>query len=113
MVDFLLFASSIERLSGGVYLSVGSSVMSPMVFEKSLSMARNARRREGLRLDDFLIAVNDLARPTWDWSGGEPPKDDPAYYIRFCKSFSRMGGRLLYVGRDNRVFLQNLYARLR
>lgn len=111
--DFLLFASSIERLEGGVYLSVGSSVMSPMVFEKSLSMARNVRRQAGRSLDDFLIAVNDLARPSWDWSRGEPPKDDPAYYVRFLKSFSRMGGRLVYVGTDNRIFLRNLYARLR
>ena len=28
---------------------------------------------------------------------GEPPKDNPAYYLRFCKSFSRMGGRMNYV----------------
>lgn len=113
VTDFLAFASSVERLQGGVYVSVGSSVMSPMVFEKALSMARNVRRQAGLALDDFLIAVNDLATPTWDWSRGEPPKEDPAYYVRFCKSFSRMGGRFVYVGADNRVFLRNLYARLR
>jgi len=28
----------------------------------------------------------------WDWTQGEPPKDNPAYYLRFCKSFARMGG---------------------
>ena len=27
----------------------------------------------------------------WDWSEGEPPKTNPAYYLRFCKSFARMG----------------------
>ena len=113
MTDFLIFASSIERLEGGVYLSVGSSVMSPMIFEKSLSMSRNVLRQDGRKLDDFTIVVNDLAEVTWDWSRGEPPIEDPAYYVRFCKSFSRMGGRFEYVGLDNRVFLLNLYERLK
>ena len=40
--DFLSFVDSVSRLEGGVYLSVGSAVMSPMIFEKALSMARNA-----------------------------------------------------------------------
>lgn len=113
MTDFLIFAASIERLEGGVYLSVGSSVMSPMIFEKSLSMSRNVLFESGRKLDDFTIVVNDLAEVTWDWSRGEPPADNPAYYVRFCKSFSRMGGRFEYVGLDNRVFLLNLYERLR
>jgi hypothetical protein len=113
MVDFLRYAQTVRRLSSGVYLSVGSSVMSPMIFEKSVSMARNLGLQEGWVLDDFTIAVNDLATVDWDWSGGEPPVDHPAYYVRFMKSFWRMGGRLVYVGLDNRVFLTHLYQRLR
>jgi hypothetical protein len=113
MADFLAFAAAIRDLQGGVYLSVGSSIMSPMIFEKSLSMARNVLGQGGRKLDDFDIIVNDLSASTWDWARGEPPPADPAYYVRFCKSFSRMGGRLEYVGVDNRVFLHNLYARLR
>lgn len=113
MTDFLTFASSIERLEGGVYLSVGSSVMSPMIFEKSISMSRNVLKQRGGRLESFRIVANDLAPTTWDWSRGEPPADNPAYYVRFCKSFSRMGGRFDYVGLDNRIFLLNLYDRLR
>ena len=113
MTDFLRYASVIAELEGGVYLSVGSSVMSPMIFEKSLSMARNVRLQQGGKLDEFLIVVNDLADVPWDWSKGEPPVENPAYYVRFCKSFSRMGGRMQYIGLDNRIFLQNLYARLR
>ena len=112
MTDFLLYADTISSIEGGVYLSVGSAGMSPMIFEKSLSMARNLVHREGGVLDDFLIVVNDLAESSWDWSKGEPPMDDPAYYVRFCKSFSRMGGELLYAGMDNRAFLLNLYQRL-
>lgn len=112
MTDFLIYADTISRLEGGVYLSVGSSVMSPMIFEKSISMARNLAHRQGGTLEDFLIVVNDLAESTWDWSKGEPPVDNPAYYVRFCKSFSRMGGEFHYAGIDNRVFLLNLYQRL-
>jgi hypothetical protein len=39
---------------------------------------------------------------------GEPPKDHPAYYLRFMKSFSRMGGTMQYVQCDNVLFLHNL-----
>jgi hypothetical protein len=111
--DFLSFADSVSRLEGGAYLSVGSAVMSPMIFEKALSMARNAARREGRKIEDFAIHVVDLARSTWDWtSGAEPAQDDPAYYLRFCKTFSRMGGRMSYASADNRSWLVALLAEL-
>ena len=111
--DFLSFADSVSRLEGGAYLSVGSAVMSPMIFEKALSMARNAARREGRKIEDFAIHVVDLARSTWDWaSGAEPAQDDPAYYLRFCKTFSRMGGRMSYASADNRSWLAALLAEL-
>jgi hypothetical protein len=63
-------------------------------------------------LTAFTIAVNDLADVRWDWTGGEPPADHPAYYVRFMKTFSRMGGRLDYIGMDNREFLLGLYHAL-
>jgi hypothetical protein len=112
-LDFLSFAYSVSRIEGGVYLSVGSAVMSPMIFEKSLSMARNAARHDGGRIEDFSMHVVDLARSTWDWaSGTEPAQDDPAYYLRFCKTFSRMGGRMSYASADNRSWLVALLAEL-
>ena len=48
----------------------------------------------------------------WDWRQGEPPKTEPAYYLRFCKSFSRMGGRMQYVQSDNATFVQHLHRML-
>jgi len=48
----------------------------------------------------------------WDWSQGEPPKSNPAYYLRFCKSFARMGGTMNYLGADNVLFLHNLLVQL-
>lgn len=110
--DFLTFAESISRLDGGVYLSIGSAVMSPMIFEKSLSMSQNLAIQQGRHMDDHYILVSDLAESTWDWSQGEPPEDDPAYYLRYNKSFSRMGGTMRYLQADNRDLLLNLVHQL-
>ncbi len=109
LTDFLVFAEGVSRLDGGVYLSVGSAVMSPMIFEKSLSMARNIALQEGRTIDRHYMLVVDLAESTWDWQkDGEPPVTDPAYYLRYCKTFSRMGGTMRYLQADNRDFLLSL-----
>ena len=108
MIDFQVFAEGVSRIDGGVFLSVGSSIMAPQVFEKSVSIANNLRRQDGLGPVRPFIAVNDLTEEDWDWNAGEPPMDDPAYYNRMGKSFSRMGGELIYVGADNRLFIPHL-----
>ncbi len=111
--DFLSFAFSVSNIDKGVYLSVGSAVMSPMIFEKSLSMARNILKRENKQIKDHYMLVVDLAKESWDWAKqGEPPVDDPAYYMRYCKTFSRMGGEMHYLSADNRDFLLALYQTL-
>ncbi len=112
-IDFRVFTRGVVNLDGGVFLSIGSAVMAPQVFEKALSLANNLRIQEPRRVVRPFIAVNDLTPVTWDWSTGEPPKDNPAYYLRFCKSFSRMGGEMIYVDGDNRTFLHNLYRILK
>jgi len=107
--DFLAYAAQVAQIEGGVYLSVGSAVMSPMIFEKSFSMAQNvALQKTGQPIRDLLIVTVDLAEAGWDWSRGEPPETDPAYYQRFNKSFNRMGGTLRYLSMDNRDFLLHL-----
>lgn len=108
--DFLCFAEAVRGLSHGVYLSVGSAIMSPMVFEKALSMAQNVALSTGKGISGHSICVNDIAESRWDWRQGEPPEEDPAYYLRYCKSFSRMGGEMDYVCLDNRAFLGRLLA---
>lgn len=112
--DFRLFSGSVANLDGGVVLNIGTAIMGPQVFEKSLSCVNNLRLGEGKKvLDDHSIYVVDLQDGgTWDWSQGEPPMDNPAYYLRFCKSYSRMGGRMQYVQCDNVTFLHNLFHRL-
>jgi len=112
--DFLSFAHSVGGLSGGVYLSVGSAVMSPMIFEKSLSMVQNLALQTGSAISGHMIYVVDLAEAPWDWENdGEPPSDHPAYYLRFLKTFHRMGGSTAYLSLDNRVFLLRLVDLLR
>ncbi|MBQ6157866.1 MAG: hypothetical protein IJJ20_02515 [Thermoguttaceae bacterium] len=112
--DFLAFVASVANLKGGIYLSVGSAVMSPMIFEKALSMARNVAIQRGRTIDDFDIHVLDLAPSRWDWNcAGEPPVDNPAYYLRFCKTFSRMGGRMTYTSADNASWIPALLEELR
>lgn len=110
--DFLIWTEQISQLEGGVFLCVGSAVMGPMIFEKSIAMARNVALQENRPLENYQIVVNDIQPGTWDWNQGEPPKDHPAYYLRFCKSFSRMGGEFHYLELDNRAFIQHLHHRL-
>jgi len=107
-IDFSVFAASVAQLDGGVFLSVGSAVMAPQVFEKAMSVCNNLRRQQGSAPLQPFIAVNDLVDVEWDWGRGEPPPDHAAYYMRFCKSFSRMGGEMTYVRADNRVFIHHL-----
>jgi hypothetical protein len=112
--DFRLFAGAVEGLDNGVLLSVGSAIMAPQVFEKSLSCVHNLRFQDGRPpVSGHSIYVVDLQDGGgWDWAQGEPPKTNPAYYLRFCKSFSRMGGDMRYVQSDNLAFIHHLWSHL-
>ena len=111
--DFLCFANAVNNLDEGVYMSIGSAVMSPMIFEKSLSMSQNLHIQQKKHMDNHYMLIVDLAKSSWDWQkNGEPPQSDPAYYLRYLKSFSRMGGVMQYLSADNRDFLLALYQRL-
>ena len=111
--DFLSFAHSVSGLDAGVYMSVGSAVMSPMIFEKSMAMAQNVALQEGTPIDDHFMLVVDLQESNWNWALGEPPEDHPEYYLRFNKTFRRMGGNMRYLCADNRDFLLALLQQLR
>jgi hypothetical protein len=97
-----------------VVLSVGSAIMGPQVFEKSLSCVNNLRLQAGRPIiRGHAIYVVDLQDGGhWDWTQGEPPKDNPAYYLRFCKSYSRMGGDMRYLQCDNVAFVHHLLRAL-
>lgn len=113
-LDFRIFGGSVEQLDGGVVLSIGSAIMGPQVFEKSLSCVNNLRLQAGRPIvgghSIFVVDLQDGGG--WDWTQGEPPKTNPAYYLRFCKSFARMGGTMHYAQCDNAAFLHQLHHRL-
>jgi len=113
-IDFKRFNASVENLTDGVVLSVGSAIMAPQVFEKSLSVVHNLRfQKKRPAISGHSFYVVDLHEGSnWDWSKGEPPKTSPEYYLRFCKSFSRMGGEMNYLCCDNTVFIHQLLNRL-
>lgn len=112
--DFQTFGAAVENLDGGVVLSVGSAIMGPQVFEKSISCVNNLRVQSGRQIvNGHTIYVVDLQDGgNWDWTKGEPPKDNPAYYLRFCKSFARMGGAMHYLQCDNVAFLHGVLKSL-
>lgn len=93
--DFLSFVHSMEGLDGGVYLSLGSAIMSPMVFEKGYTMVQNVRRSRRGSLDGHHIAVVDLGEPA------------------LMRIFSRSCPVSMdYLAMDNRTFLLALYHEL-
>ena len=73
-----------------------------------MSMAQNLALQAGRHIDGHTMIVVDLAESHWDWSAGEPPPESPDYYLRYCKTFSRMGGTMHYATADNRDFLLGL-----
>jgi hypothetical protein len=88
--------------------------MGPQVFEKALSCVNNLRIQSGIDVISghsfYVVDLQDGGH--WDWARGEPPKTSPAYYLRFCKSYSRMGGALHYAQCDNLTFVHHLHRRL-
>jgi hypothetical protein len=58
MADFRALAAIVARLSGGVYLNLGSAVVLPEVFVKALNVARNL----GETVEGFATANMDMLR---------------------------------------------------
>jgi hypothetical protein len=113
--DFLIFASTVERLEGGVLLNFGSAIMGPEVYLKALAMARNVARQEGRAIRKFTTAVFDLVQIRGDFRK-ELPKTDPGYYFRPQKTILVRtvadGGESFYFSGDHRATLPALWRLL-
>lgn len=111
--DFLIFASVVERLEGGVLLSFGSAIMGPEVYLKALAMARNVAHQEGRVIRHFTAAVFDLVPIRGDFRR-ELPKTDPGYYFRPHKTMLVRtvadGGESFYFCGDHRATFPALRA---
>lgn len=85
--DFKTFVRSFKGLSGGgVYLSLGSAIMSPMLFQKANSIAPASGHH---------VVVVDLGEPKWDGIFKESSPSTMDLMIT-----------------DNRIFLLTLYKEL-
>lgn len=104
--DFLIFASEVEKLEGGLLLNFGSAIMGPEVFLKALAMARNVARQEGRSIRRFTTAVFDMVPIHGDYRK-ELPKADPGYYFRPHKTMLVRtvadGGESFYFCGDHRA----------
>ena len=110
--DFLVYAQTITRLEGGVFLNIGSAVMGPEVYLKALAMARNVAHQRGAEIRRFTTAVFDLPKLGDDLKQ-EAPKDDPRYYFRPFKTILVRtvadGGESFYVQGDHKATVPALY----
>lgn len=85
-IDFLIYAQSITKLEGGVFLNFGSAVTGPEVYLKALAMARNVAHQEGKKISHFSTAVFDIHDIPDEGYGITPPKSDVRYYFRPWKT---------------------------
>ena len=114
--DFLIYAQTVTRLEGGVFLNFGSAVTGPEVYLKALAMARNVARQRGEQIASFTTAVFDVQPLGLGDPGTTPPKDDPHYYFRPWKTILARtvadGGTSYYVRGEHRVTLPHLARRV-
>ena len=106
--DFLAYADAISRIDGGVYLSIGSAVMSPMVFEKSLSMAQNLAIQRGEHIDRHYILVERSGGSDVGLGSGRTSRGEPGVLPALQQNVQPDGGTMRYVQADNRDLLLNL-----
>ena len=113
--DFLIFASTVERLEGGVLMSFGSAIMAPEVYLKALAMSRNVAHQQGRQIRSFATAVFDLVPIKGDIHK-ELPKTDPGYYFRPQKTILVRtvadGGESFYFCGDHRATMPALWRTL-
>lgn len=112
--DFLRLAQSVSQLEGGVFLNLGSAVMGPEVYLKSLSMARNIAAQRGKEIRHFTTANFDLIDFPDFQNEGSPT--DAHYYHRPKKTILirtvKDGGEGYHISGDFSVTVPQLYRLL-
>ena len=112
--DFLIFANSISKLEGGVFLNLGSAVMGPEVYLKSLSMTRNIAAQRGKKNRYFTTANFDLIQ--FDDFSDEGKPHEAHYYHRPKKTILvrtvKDGGESFHIQGDFDRTLPHLYLQV-
>ncbi len=110
--DFLRFAHSVSQLEGGAFLNLGSAVMGPEVYLKSLSMARNIAAQRGEEIRHFTTANFDLIEFSDFREEGNPA--DAHYYHRPKKTILvrtvKDGGESYHISGDFDRTIPKLYS---
>lgn len=110
--DFLIFANSLMKLEGGVFLNYGSAVTGPEVYLKALAMARNVALQKGKHITKFCTAVFDLV-DLGDAYYKESSKESASYYFRPYKTILvrtvKDGGESFYIKGDHKITFPSLY----
>ncbi len=113
--DFLIYTENLRRLEDGVVLNFGSAVMSPEVYLKALTMARNVAHQEGKAIAHFTTAVFDVLAINGD-ARQEPARTDPSYYFRPRKTMLIRtvadGGESFYFSGHHRATFPALYREI-
>ncbi|MBN2024273.1 MAG: hypothetical protein JW809_15930 [Pirellulales bacterium] len=114
--DFLIFAQTVKRLEGGVFMNVGTAAIGPEVYLKALSMARNVTHAQGDAIRDFTTAVFDLVELPPNWRDGPPSKAHAQYYYRPWKTILHRtvadGGTSFYFSGDHAQTIPTLWHEL-
>jgi len=112
--DFLRFVHTVSKLEGGVFLNLGSAVMGPEVYLKSLSMARNVAHQRNEKIRNFLTANFDLIDFS-DFRDEGNPKE-AHYYHRPKKTILvrtvKDGGESYHISGDFDRTVPKLYSLL-
>ncbi len=114
--DFLIYANTISKLEGGVFMNVGSAVTGPEVYLKCLSMARNVAIQKNQEIKHFTTAVFDLMPLDGKDISKAPLKNDYLYYFRPWKTIMARtvadGGESFYIQGHHRATISNLARNL-
>lgn len=109
--DFLSFANTVSKLEGGVFLNLGSAVMGPEIYLKSLSMARNLAAQRDEEIRHFTSANFDLI--AFDDFRNEGNPTTAHYYHRPKKTILirtvKDGGESYHIQGDFDRTVPNLY----
>jgi len=114
--DFLIYADTISKLEGGVFMNFGSAVTGPEVYLKCLAMARNVAMQKAQEIKHFTTAVFDLLPLSGKDISKAPLKDDYFYYFRPWKTIMARtvadGGESFYIQGRHRATVSNLARNL-
>ena len=114
--DFLVYAQSVTKLEGGVFLNFGSAVTGPEVYLKALAMARNVAKQNGEKIAHFTTAVFDVQPIDEGETGTAPSKSNPRYFFRPWKTILARtvadGGKSYYIQGEHRLTLPHLARRV-